>query len=171
MNLHRVLIPNYMSNEFATARDFDHKKTGNHIQVNAWLNGYSVKVDIKLKDILERLNRDNIITITSCQYDLLGYTNISFGYIDFYNLLEKIRLKHILKYGDLSNYKEDSLWCAIAMNNCEKYCWKEICQFTTLVGEYEGYENESFDKCIRIQMRIYPTDVAEFVKLWDLLFE
>ena len=153
------------------AHNYDPSKLAPHPQVTASLYRSTIEVDEKLKEILERLNYDNLITLSSCQYNNLGYSSISFDYFEFYRLMIHIRVKHYQKYGNAEDYHQDSLWCAIAMNNDDTYWWNSLCRFTTLVGEYDEGEKGAFDGNISVSMHIYPEHVGVFVKLWDQLFQ
>jgi hypothetical protein len=152
------------------AYNYDQSKKAPHPEITANLCDNEVKVDEQLKEILERLNSDYATTRMSCQYNYFGYSNIVFDYSRFYFLMKKIREQHLKKYGNSEEYHEDSLWCAMAMNNGDKYNWTSICKFTCGVDECCGYEDKPFDCCISVNMLLFPEDVKVFVELWDQLF-
>ena len=169
---------------WAKAFDFDKELTGNHQQVLAKLGDRDVEVDVKLKELLERINKPlGLITKMSCQYNLSGYATISFDYLSFYRLLELMRTKHFEKYENFTEYCPESLWCAIAMNNdtifskiigdLREECFEEylcICHFKAIVGEYSGMEDCDFRSLISIGMFIHPKLIDHFVELWDKFF-
>jgi len=154
------------------ASDFDIKKTGNHPQIKAL---HEIEVDIKLKELINRLNSWGLITTHSCQYNALGYATIDFFYGKFHALMNIIRNQHLRKYKD---YDKDSLWTAIAYWNGSRDKFHEgtlhICQFKCHVTESCGYDpdEKAFEwQNIKIEMLIHPENIDKFVILWDELFE
>ncbi len=59
---------------------FDAHLLGGHPQVEAILDGEVFEVDEKLKDLLERINKELLLTIQSCQYNFFGWSTVSCTY-------------------------------------------------------------------------------------------
>jgi hypothetical protein len=154
------------------ASDFDLEKLGNHPQVKAQ---HEIEVDLKLKELINRLNSWCLITTHSCQYNFLGYATIDLYYGKFQALMNIIRNQHLRKYGN--EYHLDSLWSAIAHWNGTREQFHEgtlnICKFKCHVTEpcSSDPDEKAFDwQNIRIEMLIHPDNINKFVTLWDNLF-
>lgn len=141
---------------------FDSKDLGPHKHVDAVLNGRIMAVDEKLKDLLERINGDALLTVMSCQYNNLGWASISFSFETYYYFIKTIREQHIRKYGTKDGYVDydiDSLWIYICKQ--PKYCLQ------LSVNEWCG--RKEFDPWISWQ--IPPHELSRVVELYDKLFE
>ena len=174
------------------AHDFDPTLGGNHQQVTVTLAGHKFDVDVKLKDMLERLNSTSLglITSMSCQYDFGGYSSIDIIPTALVELLALMRNKHIEKYGSASTYAEKSLYSAIMHGNGFKYyemighkniddnstyffASTSICVFKTQLFETDNWDDEKKEMGTILYyhtlMHIHPKLVDYFVLLWDEL--
>jgi len=146
--------------------DWDKYPQGNHksVPIKVCSGQKTIEIDEALAPLLERINKEKLLTISSCQCNLLGYSGISFTDSSFDYWVNSIAEKHCEKYESLNKYNEKSLWCALFHRNGDLYDNHHIGKFTTHVFQ----NGEKY--YISIYMTFHPKYIDTLVKLYDNTF-
>ena len=153
--------------------DHDPKLGGNHPQVMANLAGEQIEVDIKLRDLLERINQTELVSTMSCQYNRFGWTVVSVMAQPFMRLLDRLRRQHIKVFGP--GVCDKSLWSSMAhIDDDLFYYGGKICFVLSSVDQFDGHEFSDDpadeDSALHLTLYMLPSNVDLFIEQWDRLF-
>lgn len=131
-------------------KDFDvSKATINHLTIPTKCTGELICIDELLSPLVELINRDELLTTQSCQYNNSGYSYISFTLEGFQKWCNFLLKKAIEKYGDDSYYD-----CKIL----ERFSYTEIDRKMNV----ERYKKRNLNNIVYFTSGIYH-GVHEFI--------